>query len=44
VVDISEVDKINKNNKKALEKVKIVGQSFSLPKEEEVKFFIYLNI
>jgi hypothetical protein len=37
VVDISEVDKINKNNKKALEKVKIVGQSFSLPKEEEKK-------
>jgi len=37
VVEISEADKTNKNNKKALEKVRIEGQSFSLPKKEENK-------
>lgn len=34
VVDISEADKTNKNNKKALEKIRIEGKSFNLPKEE----------
>ncbi|ORX84188.1 Fcf2-domain-containing protein [Anaeromyces robustus] len=37
VVDITENNKINNKNKKALEKVKIEGQSFNLPKEEDKK-------
>jgi len=35
---------VNKKNKKALEKVKIQGQSFTLPKEEEVNIILVNNL